>query len=359
GDYLYLPRYGAVTGTVPYQGYNGLSPAGIADPYLQWEGVRKFSAGLDLGFINDRIQFGLSYYRNKSYNGLNTYRLPVITGVNQIYTNFPATVQNTGIQIQVSATPIKTKALNWISSFNLSANRNKVVSFPDIENSSYAGGQSGVVVGEPIGVMKIYRYMGIDPVKGNYLFQDVNGKPSELSSQLARIFYISPLADWSGGWSNTISYNGITLDFNFRFVRQLGPNVGYYLNSGGPSPGAQTLFANGETNQPITVMGRWQKPGDLNTKIQRFTTVNDAGLTRLMQSDAGYSYDASFIRLSNASLTWQLPKKLLTKAHVQSGSIFFRGQNLMTITKYAGLDPESGNALPPLQIWTFGFNLVL
>lgn len=357
GDYLYLPRYSAVTGTAPYQGNTGLAPAGIADPYLQWEGVRKISTGFDLGFFKDKVQVGFTYYYNRSSNGLSTYALPVITGVNQIFTNFPATVQNTGIQLQLSATPIKTKTFTWISSFNISANRNKVVSFPDIENSSYAGGRSGVVVGEPIGVMQIYRYMGIDPVKGNYLFQDVNGKPSELSSQLARIFYISPLTEWSGGWSNTISYKGFTLDFNFRFVRRLDNRDGYYLNNGGLAPGIYS--GGGEGNQPISVMNRWQKPGDINKELQKFTTVIDGSFNRILQSDAGYTYDASFIRLSNASLTWQFPAKLLNKTHLESGSVFFRGQNLLTITKYKGLDPETGNALPPLQIWTFGFRVVL
>jgi TonB-dependent starch-binding outer membrane protein SusC len=116
-------------------------------------------------------------------------------------------------------------------------------------------------------------------------------------------------------------------------------------------------------NQPITVMDRWQKPGDV-ASVQKFSqnlnTLNAYSNAR--QSDQLYP-DASYARLKNVSISWQLPKSWRQELHLQSARIFAQGQNLYTVTNYKGLDPETcfGESvhLPPLRVITFGVQLTL
>lgn len=353
-DYQYLNTYAATTSAVPYQGTNGIRTTTINNPYLQWEETHKLQGGIELGFFNDRVLINATYGRNRSSNQLIGYPLPGITGVLSVTQNFPALVQNISWEFSSSITAIKSKNLSWISSFNLTIPRNKVVSFPNIEKSSYASGDLGVIIGQPLGSFYYYHYLGVDPTTGNYVFSDGNGNPIfSPSSNNDRNVLLSMQPEYYGGIVNTINYKSLTLDFLFQFIKQRGVRSSHF-SSATSRPG---IFSRGEGNQPVSVLDRWQKPGDI-TSIARFT--HNLPPSILTQSDGYYSYDASFLRLKNVSLSWHLPQSLLKKAHLQNGSIYFRGQNLATITNFTGLDPETqGNVLPPLQTWTVGFKITL
>jgi hypothetical protein len=186
---------------------------------------------------------------------------------------------------------------------------------------------------------------------------DFNGNPTANPSGLTdQVVLLSTLPKYYGGLSNTISYKSFQLDFLFQFVYQLGAEDMRYSNSILP-PGT---FYNGNSNQPVTVLNRWQKQGDIAT-IARYNS-NYTLIVRPPTTNEGFSYTAgSYIRLKNASLSWQLPKAWSNGAHLQNAQIYFRGQNLMTITGYKGLDPEtrSISTLPPLQMWTVGAKVEL
>lgn len=353
GDYQYLNTYFTPPSRIPYQNNQGLTTNELNNPYLQWEETRKLMAGIDFGFFNDRLLPSVSYARNRSSNQLIFYTLPSITGVNGLVQNLPATVQNTSWEFSVSTTPIKTKQFTWNSDLNLTFPRNKVIKFPDIENTPFARSESGVIIGQPLGARTYYRYLGIDPAIGSYLLANENQQPvfgfgPEIGGS-NRI--ISTQARFYGGIVNTLTYKGFSLNFLLQFIRQKGVRSLYFSN-GISVPGQFTSIY---SNQPISVLQRWQKPGD-DAIIQKFTT---SGTVAITESDAYFSYDASFIRLKNVSLTWQIPEKLLKSVRLQNASLNFRGQNLATISRYTGLDPETQNsvALPPLQMWTVGFTV--
>jgi hypothetical protein len=167
---------------------------------------------------------------------------------------------------------------------------------------------------------------------------------------------VSLLPKYYGGISNTISYKGFQFDFLIQFVYQMGAKDMYYTNTN-VAPGT---FASGQSNQPVSVLNHWQKPGD-NTTIARYNS-NYSLTVWPLYSDAAYSYAAgSYIRLKNASLSWQLPNAWSKSVHLQTARLYFRGQNLATITGYKGLDPEtrSVSTLPPLQMWTVGAKIEL
>ena len=358
-DYSYLSLYEVVYTPVAYQNTSSLGVSyAPSNPHLQWEETRKWQGGIELGFINDRIIINTTYARNRSSNQLINYVLPSFSGFDDMIQNFPATIQNTSWEFTFNTTNIKAKDFGWTSSINLTIPRNKILSFPNIEFTPYANADFGVVIGEPIGISKVYRHAGVDPAIGQYLVFDKDGNPTNNPNFLTdRNVIISGLSKYYGGFLNSISYKGFQLDFLFQFVRQKGAREQYYYN-GVNTPGR---FVSGASNQPLTVLDRWQKPGD-NTEFARYSVNQIATFPK--GSDVYYINDASYIRLKNLSLSWQVPKLWLRKSFRwisnQNARLFIHGQNLATITNFTGLDPETkGFNLPPLQIWTVGAHVEL
>lgn len=350
GDFSYLSTYSINNPTIPYQNSIGLNPTNIPNPYLQWEKTRKCQVGIDLGVFQDRVVLGLTYARNRSNNQLVGYTLPLLTGFSSIFKNLPATIQNTSFEFTLNTVNVKGKNFSWNTNFNLTIPRNKLVSFPGIEQTSYADGYLGAIVGQPLAVIKVAKYAGMNPTNGQHLFIDNSGNPNPDIQNLDAL--VSTLTKYYGGIENTISFKGVQLGFLVQFVHKMGPRDLYWWN-GSLYPGS---FSSGSSNQPVTVLNRWQKPGD-NTSIAPFST----GFYSLgvIYSDAAYNYDASFIRLKNVSLSWQLPAALLKKAKLQNVHLYANAQNLVTITRYTGLDPENMNfqSLPPLRMITTGIQV--
>jgi TonB-dependent starch-binding outer membrane protein SusC len=351
-DFRYLSIYSIKNPGILYQNSIGLNADNIPNPYLQWEETHKLQGGLDLGFFSERILLGITFGRNRSSNQLISYVVPSLTGFTAITKNMPATMQNTSWEFTLNTANIKSKNFTWSSSFNLTIPRNKITSFPGIELTSYADGNSGVIVGQPYGVSKAYKYVGINPANGRHMVMDKNGNPTIITSFANQDVLISQLTKFYGGIINNIGYQGFQLDFLIQFVRKMGPRDLFWYN-GSTFPG---IFSTGASNQPVTVLDRWQKPGDPTT-IPPFSTSLYS--STVMSSDAAYCYDASYIRLKNVSLSWQLPAGWLQRGHIQGARLSFQGQNLATISKYTGLDPEtmSINILPPMQLWTIGINV--
>lgn len=354
-DYGYNSIYIVANTPIPYQsGGSALLPYNIPNPHLKWEETHKLQTGLDLGFLSDRIVIGVVYARNRSSNQLIGYKLPGMTGFSSIIKNFPATIQNTSWEFMINTINVKGRDLSWTSSVNLTIPRNKLLSFPNIEETSYGSATSTVVVGQPLGLTRVYIYSGVDPVSGKHQVFDRNGSPT-VSPNLNtdRVSFIAPISNYYGGVINSVSYKRFKLDFLIQYVRQT-KSKDLFFGNGSAYPGA---FVRGLSNQPITALNRWRKVDDV-ASIARYST-STGGLLPL-SSDIGYGDEASFVRLKNVSFSWDFPTKWVQKAKLQNCYIYFRGENLATITKYSGLDPETGSSvLPPLQMWTIGLRMEL
>lgn len=343
GDYQFLDTY---TSSGPYQGKIGLTPVRLNNPDFAWETNKKLEGGIDLGFVKDRISIGVSYYRNRSSNQLIGFPLAPTAGFSSIQGNFPATTQNTGIELELNTLNIQTTDFSWSTFFNVTVPRNKLVEFPDLE--SFPVYANAYVVGKSLEIIKLYRYSGIDPTSGVYQFEDVNGDESYTEEDRQTIRFVG--RNFYGGIQNNFHYKGFQLDVLVQYVKQEGYNsthLFYY------PPGT-------EYNQPDIVMNRWQQPDD-DSEIQ-FFTANSAAASAYSNlfyySDQGIA-DASFIRLKNLSISYSLPANWIQKFYVTNASVFVQGQNLFTITKYDGLDPETpgSNNLPPLRTITGGIHL--
>lgn len=347
-DYSFLSLYNILTSGVPYQNTNGLIANGLPNPYLEWEETHKLQLGIDFGFLKDRILVGGTYARNRSSNELLSYSLPSIVGFTGIARNFPATVQNSSWEFTINTVNIKGRNLTWTSSFNLTIPKNKLIAFPNIDSSSYF---YSLIVGKPLNFIRASHFLGVDPATGGYQFSDSHGNATFSPAFDDQSIILDPFPRFYGGLSNSIRYKAFQIDFLFQFVKQLGQNIDFYNGTNFPGQ-----FSTSASNQPITVLNRWQSPGN-KTAIAKFSTVT--GQYDAVQSDYFYNQNGSFVRLKNLSISWLLPDNWKQNLHFQSCRIYLQGQNLLTITHFKGMDPENQGtgSLPPLRVLTAGVQI--
>jgi len=344
GDYQYLNSYSSYI--YPYQGQTGIVPTQLYNPDYSWETNRKTELGLELGTLNDRIIVMVSFYHNRSSDQLINFTLPIQTGFNGIIRNSPAQVQNTGWEFQLNAAIIKTKDFTWETALNLTVARNKLLNFPGLISSGYA---NQFEIGQPLNIVKLIHRIGVDPQTGIYQFADKDGKITSAPSFPDDYTVIRDLTpSLYGGFNSRFQYKGLSLTFFFQFVKQVGLNYAY----NNTTPGSLG-------NQPIDVLNRWRKPGDL-TNTQLYTTTNPASAAYYYNSSSdGAVSDASFIRLKNTALSYSLPQKWTSRIRAELIRVYLQGQNLLTFTNYRGGDPETRSAfiLPPLKIVTGGIQV--
>jgi TonB-linked SusC/RagA family outer membrane protein len=358
GDYNYLSLYSLqfLSNLSLYQGIRGLQPSGLPNPHLQWEKTKKFNTGIDLGFFNNRLLLNINYGNNRSSNQLLSYVLASTAGFQDILSNFPAIIENSTWEFALNTTNIKGKNFQWTSNVNLTIPKNRLVEFPNLESSSYA---NQVFIGQPINVRGLYKFAGVNQTTGYYQFYTKKGHITLDPDYIEDRVYQNPNPKFYGGFENTIRFKNFQLDFHFQFTKQLGPSIS--LNNGIQAPPG--LFSAGEanSNQPVTVLDRWQKPGD-QSSVQKFSTSSSPSFYNTIVLSTAAFTNASFIRLKNISISYVVPPSAAKFIGLSNGRIYFQAQNLLTITNYKGLDPENAGyqgsiSLPPLTIMTFGVQL--
>jgi TonB-linked SusC/RagA family outer membrane protein len=338
-DYQYLSTYSS-SGFV-YQGISGLQPSRIANNDFHWEVDKKLEFALETGFAKDRILFSADYYQSRSSNQLVAYTIPTITGFSSYTANLPAVVQNTGWEFELKTKNIDAANFKWTTSFNLTIPKNKLVSFENLANSSYA---NLLVIGQDI--TRIYGFLlsGIDPKTGNAVYAPQPGSTSSDPYYYSTIGKQTP--DFFGGIGNTFSYKSWSLDIFGQFTKQMAPGDIEY------TPG---VFINNYQY----ILNRWQYPGEV-TNVPKASTIADY---YYRYSSANY-FDASYFRLKNVALSYALPAKWLKQLAVSSLRIYVQGQNLYTWWHKQSpfLDPESGasgatTSLPPVKSLVAGIQL--
>lgn len=352
--YSYLGNFRAVTSVNPYQGIPGFLPTNLPNSYLSWETTRKLNLGLELQFLKGRIGIEGNYFINRTDNTLTGTALSSTTGFTSITQNSPATVQNKGIDITLNTTNIQSKDFTWSSSFTFSRQRNALLSYP---NATPAIIQQ---LNNSVNAFYTNRYAGVNQQTGLYQFYDQNGNivatPSSSGSDMVHLINTNP--DYFGTMSNTFSYKGFSLNVLFRGIKQVGNSTfGQVLASGLLVPGYSGI------NYPVAVLDHWQKPGDVATfgkygSTFGTTLINALSINRNVDV---YYADASYIRLQNASLSYQLPTHITGKLHLKNLKVYALGENLATISRYGFVDPETQSYLkiPPLRTVTFGLQATL
>ncbi|WP_162800072.1 SusC/RagA family TonB-linked outer membrane protein [Pedobacter jeongneungensis] len=351
GNYQYLDTYSAT-----FYGYNGtagLIPSKIANPNLKWEVNRKLELALDLGFLKDRILLSSSFFLNRTGNPLVTYPLSTVTGFASYYANMPATIEQRGAEFSLTTQNFRNSTFKWNTVLNLTLAKNKLVSFDNIANSPYL---NTLVVGESLNTIYGYQYTGVSAATSLPSFRDVNNNGTT-SLQTEQGIAQNGQGDWVkigntiphlyGSISNSFEYKGFQLDILMQLVGHYKKwGVGYSGYSGTAPPGYTPVN---------TYSGIWDLFQETNGQIATRTFgINTDGTAyssydKYALSDAVVS-DGAFMRLKNVSLSYRFPKAWSSRLKMSSAQVFLQGQNLLTVSGYAGYDPETAATnIPPLR----------
>jgi hypothetical protein len=355
------PDYGFMdlwTSTTAYQGSTSLRPTVLSNSNYAWEQTRKLEVGLSLGFLKDRILLSANWYRNRSGNQLVGLPLAPSTGFSSVQANQNALVQNTGLELEINTLNIRSRNFSWTTALNLTIPRNKLVAFPNLAGSNAYS--NSLIVGQPLTIQRTYHSAGVNPLAGVYQFQSAgtNGGNTYTPSYPADLLSFKNLSQaYYGGVQNTLRYKDWSVDLFIQFVDQTAVNAAF----GGVFGPVGELG-----NQPLQVLGRWQKPGD-QTTFQKFTTGGGAtpsaasAFYTVQQFGDNRFTNASYARLKNLSISYQFPVRWMNAVKLQQARVYIQGQNLLTKTSYKGLDPESqsNQSVPPLKIIAAGIQVNL
>jgi TonB-dependent starch-binding outer membrane protein SusC len=406
GDLLYLQVYG-VTGEYAFNHsiVPGFAPSALANPTLRWEKNTTFNAGIDLGLFNNKVQLTIDAYKNSAKDLLLLVPIPSTTGYPSQLQNIGATT-NTGLEIQLGATPLKKKNFTWSTNFNIAFNKNKVKSLGGVQEQTKNSGWQGtdgvddylVKVGQPIGEMYGFvtdGWYGVDEfdynattkvytIKPGIAFNGVYGTPQPgmlkwkdldgdglITADKDRKVIGHAAPKFTGGWSNQFSYKNFDLSVFVNFV--VGNDI-YNANKIEWTDGA---FAN--LNTLDVMKNRWT---NINATGQ---VVTDPTELRALNANAKiwtpvrvqrwwlHSWaveDGSYLRINNLTLGYSIPKKLMSKIKLANIRFYGTVNNLATLTNYSGFDPDVTSrrtdpltpgvdfaAYPRAKTWLFGVNV--
>ena len=260
------------------------------------------------------------------------------------------TMVNMGAELNVNATVLMIRDFMWNINANVGYNHNEIVElYNGVKEYERANTNTKLVVGHPLGEFYINRYAGVNPANGDALWYDKNGNiTTELRDEDKVMIGKTYHAPWQGGFGTTFSWKGLSLAAQFSWVqgRYMINNDRYFDESNG-------RFAS--YNQSNRLLKRWKQPGDI-TDIPRHGVYTEFD-SRLLE-------DASFLRLKNLMLSYNLPSELLRKTRAIRGlRVYGQAQNLLTFTNFSGLDPEGTSNLyaaqyPMSRQFTFGLDLM-
>ncbi|MBE6206212.1 MAG: TonB-dependent receptor [Rikenellaceae bacterium] len=346
-----IPNYehmALIGGGLDYVGNAGMGLMQPGNENLGWEKPWTTNVALHLGFWH-RLNVDLEYYYKRTSDMLMEVPAPYSTTGYGYYWDNVGTMVNMGGELNLSASLIATEKFNWSVNANVSYNHNEIVElYNGVQEYERSNTNTKLVVGHPLGEFYINRYAGVNPANGDALWYDKNGElTTELRDEDKVLVGKSYHAPWQGGFGTALSWKGLSLSAQFSWVadRYMLNNDRYFDESNG-------RFAS--YNQSSRLLSRWKQPGDV-TDIPRHGVYTEFD-SRLLE-------DASFLRLKNLMIGYSLPQNLVRKTRVFSGvRIYAQAQNLLTFTRFSGLDPEGSSNIyaaqyPMSRQFTFGLDL--
>lgn len=313
-------------------GYNGIKPYLLQHSFndqYRWESSKQLTLAAESGFFDSKLMISVEWYRKRTDNQLTQFPTPIFTGFPFVLGNWTANVQNSGIEASANWQAINKRDFSLVLNFNIGANKNKLVSYDGIENSPYA---LTYKVGRSLSTMYLLHYLGVDPRTGQYSYEDHNkdgavtyGTDLQTPNADDRYIELDMTPAFAGGAGAIITYKQLTLNLGFSFRKQMGQNLLANVRPGK----MENLYLPADYAK-----NRWRKPGDIALYAPYSTNIDV-----MSESDRTYT-DASFLRLNNLSLGYELPSSFAKKAGMHSCSLMMSIQNVFWISRYMGLDPE-------------------
>jgi TonB-linked SusC/RagA family outer membrane protein len=306
----------------------GINPTGIANPDLRWEKSAQTNIGIDISLLNNRISATAEYYFKKTDDLLYVLTLPLSSGYTSITGNF-ASLQNKGFEFSANAR-ILDKALKWNISGNITFNRNKVLDLDGgVTDERFITAYTILKVGEPLALFKTYVFDGInqtgdvivpgyDGRTGGYKVKDIN-KDNVINSD-DQVITGNPNPDFIYGFSTSLSYKHFDLSAFFS-----GTQGNDIYNA------ARLSFEMplGQRNMFKGLADRWSPTNPGNEYVSGF----QGGRLPITNNPIE---DGSYLRCKNITIGYTLPKI----KGIYNLRIYISGNNLFTVTKYSGFDPE-------------------
>lgn len=343
GDYQYITSYSFSTNpNTTYLGTTLLKPNGYS-PDLKWEQTTTYNVAIDFGFLNNRINGSIEYYQKHTKDLLNTISAAAGTNFINLITANVGKMKNKGVEANVNAIAIQSKDFTWEVGYNITWNDSKITKLTTTFNPDYQGIDAGTnqkhQVGEMPGTFYLYQQVYDEngkPIQNAFVDRNNDGQITEADRYLT---HKSPMAKVYMGFSSQFSYKKWDLGFNLR------ANFGNYVYNGVAS-GNSTSNNYGGKGFITNLYNGSQDTG--------FTLLNTS---EQMASDY-FLENASFLKMDNLTLGYSFQNLFAAKL---SGRISASVQNVFTISKYSGLDPECGaidsNIWPRPRTYTIGLNL--
>ena len=375
------PAYSTLStyGTAQVAFNNSAANAGVilgnpGNPDLKWETTKQVDVGLEMEFLNGRLHIEADYFKKNTSDLLINVAIPSYAGGGTQNRNV-GEIENKGFEFSIGGTPITSGKFRWETNLNLSTLQNKVLDlggYPRLGTGTGVGAglsttnEFMLMPGEPLGSYWGVKYLGtfkpneadlaakFGRVPGDPHYQDLNGDNSITTDDFQIIGHAFPKL--TGGWNNTFTYKGLTLNVFFNGV--FGVDKLNYTR-------AAAMSGSGDARQFIlTEIRDYYRPGNETSDVPAFTKTYQP-----FTQSSRFIEDGSFIRLKNVSLSYNVPSGFIkNKANIR---VFASATNLLTITKYKGPDPESARvgsgtdtaigidygSYPNAKQYTFGINL--
>jgi TonB-linked SusC/RagA family outer membrane protein len=310
--------------------FAGTRPSTIGNSSLKWESTTQYDLGIDYSFLNYCVTISADWYLKRTKDLLVNVDLPKSTGFSSGIQNI-GEVENRGIELSVRTKNYSKKDFTWITNFNISSNKNKVLNIGGADKIIYGGdiaerGYSVMVKeGEALGNFYGFVSEGVDPQTGNIVFKDINGDGNVDDND--RTIIGSAIPKFIAGLSNTLTYKNF--DFDFLFQACYGNDV---LNG----TRIETEGMNDVKNGSAATLNRWKKPGDItDMPVAMFADPN-----KNSRISTRFIEDGSYLKLRSVTLTYHLPTKWFTRAKIERCDVYLSGQNVLTFSNYSGYDPE-------------------
>ncbi|WP_113660954.1 SusC/RagA family TonB-linked outer membrane protein [Pedobacter nanyangensis] len=316
-----------------YNGGGSLRPSQLGNAALSWEASKQLGAGLDFSLFGGRLSGAFDVFKKNNTKLLLSRTLPANSGFTGITEN-AGEVESKGIETELTSVNINTKSgFKWSTSFNIAFVKNKLLSL----NAGATRIGNSYIVGEPLNVLWTYRYAGVNPADGRAMYYDKNNNITyqPVTADQTKIGDSNP--NFYGGFINTFSYKGLTLDVMFQY--QYGNHA--YIQTQQVVEAAGSGYDN-QVRRSLT--DRWTTPGQITDIPRSYDTYIEPGSSSSDIMSSRFIQKASYIRLKQVTLNYKLPTKFTSKIGIPSISVFAQGVNLLTFTNYRGEDPENVGA---------------
>ena len=371
GSYAYIPTYNTGSYIFGDDVVTTLMAQSMANPSIHWEEVRQGNIGVDLSLWNSRLTLSIDGYIKNTTDMLVKAAIPITSGYEDIYTTYTnaGKVSNKGAELTVSSVNFESTdagGFRWETSLNATYNSNRIVSL-NSDTPLYQNENGGAYItmqknGLPINIFYGYVTDGLFQTQAeidSHAFQQTGTAPGDIRfkdlnndgviNENDRTVIGDPNPDWIFSMSNTFSYKGFDLSI---YLQGVAGNDIFNATS------ISNESMSSARNQTASVRYRWTGYGT-STVVPRAVYGDPNQNSRI--SDR-FVEDGSYLRLKNITLSYTFPIRWLEKIHVDNARIYLSCENVATLTKYSGFDPEvgingiDGNRYPISRTLSLGLN---